>query len=298
MDKIATKENVTVHILNPRAGKGAAKKVKENIKTNEFIFMSETPEASKDFIKKTSDKTPDVTFTVYGGDGTVFSTVNALMESGHNDTASLRIVPVGSGNDFVQTLENDHGRHKIDVMRVNDKYAVNVVNMGFDCGVVARASKLKKKPLITGKMAYIYGVIGELIKKKPLDLKITFIRENGTRDTVCGKFLLCAVANAQWYGGGFKVAPLADLTDGVLDVMLIRNVSRRTFISFVGGYKKGTLIDENGKAKNEKLKKILLYERCVGIEIEGCREYCVDGEIFTGNKVEISVIPKALNYKN
>ena len=79
------------------------------------------------------------------------------------------------------------------------------------------------------------GVVGELIKKKPLDLRVTLTYENGETEVIKEKLLLCAVANAKWYGGGFKVAPTADLSDGLLDVMIIRNVSRRTFISFVGG---------------------------------------------------------------
>ena len=296
MNNVATKTK-TIHILNPKAGKGAASKVKKNIKADEFIYMSESPEASLRFIKDTCDKAPNTCFTVYGGDGTVYSAVNALMESGHNETASLRVVPVGSGNDFVKTLADDPGEHKIDVMRVNDKYAVNVVNMGFDCGVVERAARLKKKKFVTGKMAYIYGVVGELVKKKPLDLKVTFTYANGETEVIKEKLLLCAVANAKWYGGGFKVAPTADLSDGILDVMIIRNVSRRTFISFVGDFKKGTLVDENGKPKDE-VKDILYYKRCVAIKIEGCETYCADGEITKGNTVEISVIPKALNYKN
>ncbi len=297
MDTTATKSKTTIHILNPLAGKGATRKVKKTIKSDEFIYVSESPEASKEFIKSTCEKTPDVTFTVYGGDGTVFSAVNALMESGYNKTAALRVVPVGSGNDFIKTLENDPGEHSIDVMRMNDKYAVNVINMGFDCGVVERASRLKKKMLVTGKMAYIYGVVGELIKKKPLDLRVTLTYENGETEVIEEKMLLCAVANAKWYGGGFKVAPLADVTDGVLDVVIIRNVSRKTFIGCVGDFKRGTLLDENGVPK-ERVADILYYRRCVGIKIEGCETVCADGEIFKENTVDISVVPRALTYIN
>ena len=296
MDCVATKTK-TIHILNPKAGKGAANKVNKTIKSDEIIYVSESPLASSEFIKNTCEKTPDACFTVYGGDGTVFSAVNALMESGHNKTASLRVVPVGSGNDFIKTLEDDPGKHQIDVMRVNDKYAVNVINMGFDCGVVERAARLKKKKFITGKMAYVYGVVGELIKKKPLDLKITLTYENGDSEVIEEKLLLCAVANAKWYGGGFKVAPLADVSDGLLDVMIVRNIPRRTFVGFVGNFKKGELLDENGKPK-EKVKDILYYRRCVAIKIEGCETYCADGEIFKGDSVDISVLPKALNYIN
>ena len=297
MDSTAIKTKTTIHILNPKAGKGATNKVKKNIKPDESIYMSETSAATREFIKNTCEKSPDTTFTVYGGDGTVFNAVNALMESGQNKTAGLKVVPVGSGNDFIKTLENDHGEHLIDVMHVNDKYAVNVINLGFDCNVVERAARLKKKKFISGKMAYIYGVIGELIKKKSLDLTITLTYADGKQEVLKDKFLLCAVANAKWYGGGFKVAPLADVTDGLLDVVLIKNVSRRTFISFVGGFKSGTLVDEKGNPK-EKVKKILYYKKCVSVKIEGCDTYCADGEIFKGKIVEISLIPKALNYIN
>ena len=296
MDSVITKAKM-IHILNPRAGKGAANKVNKTIKSDEIIYVSESSEASSSFIKATCEKNPSACFTVYGGDGTVFSTVNAIMESGHNKTASLRVVPVGSGNDFIKTFEDDHGNHQIDVMRVNNRYAVNVINMGFDCGVVQRAARLKKKKFITGKMAYIYGVFGELIKKKPLNLKITLTYENGHTETIEDKLLLCAVANAKWYGGGFKVAPLADVSDGLLDVMIVKNVSRRTFLGFVGDFKKGTLVDENG-VPQEKLKDILYYRRCVAIKIEGCEAYCADGEIFNEKTVEISVLPRALNYIN
>ena len=297
MDVIAERNKTTIHILNPNAGKGAASKVRKTIKSDEFIYVSDSPVATEDFIKSTCEKNPNVTFTVYGGDGTVYSAVNVLMESGYNKTAALRVVPVGSGNDFIKTLEDDPGEHVIDVMSFNGKYAVNVINMGFDCGVVQRASRLKKKPLISGKMAYIYGVIGELVNKKPLDLKITLTYENGETEVIEEKMLLCAVANAKWYGGGFKVAPLADVSDGILDVMMIRNVSRRKFVGCVGDFKKGTLLDENGKPK-EKVADILYYRRCVAIKIEGCDTVCADGEIFEENTVEISVVPKALTYIN
>ncbi|MBO5261868.1 MAG: hypothetical protein J6B45_02365 [Clostridia bacterium] len=297
MDSTVIKNKKMVHIVNPQAGKGASNKLKKTIKTDEYIYVSESVEASSDFIKQTCKEEPNTCFTVYGGDGTIFRAVNALMESGYNDTASLKIVPAGSGNDFVRSFEDIHGDMCIDVMKFNDKYAVNVINMGFDCNVVQRASKLKKKPLITGKMAYIYGVVGELIKKKPLDLRITMTYENKNQEVLEGKFLLCAVANAKWYGGGFKVAPLADVADGVLDVMIVKNVSRKTFLGFVGDYKKGTLLDEYGNVK-EKAQDIVIYKRCTAIKIEGCKVVCADGEIFDENTVDISVIPKALNYIN
>lgn len=288
-------KNKTVHVLNPLAGKGAAKKVKENIKGDEIIYMSKSPEETTAFIKKTCASEPNTCFTVYGGDGTVFRAVNALMESGQNKTASLKVVPIGSGNDFVRTFDGKSGEFLIDAMKVNDRYAVNVVNMGFDCNVVRRASKIKKIPLVTGKMSYIFGVVGELVGKKPLNLIIDITLEDGRTEHLEGKYLLCAVANAMWYGGGFKVAPMADVSDGVLNLVLVNNVSRRKFISIVGDFKKGTLADESGEAI-ERAQGIITYRRCTGVRIQGCPAVCADGEIFKENVVDISVVPQAIKY--
>ena len=284
-----------MHVLNPLAGKGVASRVKESLKSSEYVYMSKSPEEATEFIKNACLENPDTCFTVYGGDGTVFKAVNALMESGYNDRASLKIVPLGSGNDFVKSFEDEYGEHEIDVMRFNDKYAVNVINMGFDCAVVQRASKIKKSPLVTGKGAYILGVCAELMNRKPLKIKATITYPDLTEEVLEGEYLLCAVANAKWYGGGFKVAPIADVSDGLLDFVLIENVKTSVFVKIVGDFKKGKLVDSEGNVRSD-VKGILHYKRCVGVKIEGCGSVCADGEIFEENVVDISVVPKAINY--
>ncbi|MBO5313029.1 MAG: hypothetical protein J6B29_03590 [Clostridia bacterium] len=284
-----------MHVLNPLAGKGLATKIKEDLKSSEYVYMSKSPEEATEFIKKSCAESPDTCFTVYGGDGTVFKAVNALMESGYNDRASLKIVPVGSGNDFVKSFEGESGEYEIDVMKFNSMYAANVINMGFDCGVVQRAGKIKKIPLVTGKASYILGVVGELMARKPLNIKATLTLENGECEVLEGEFLLVAIANAKWYGGGFKVAPLADLCDGILDVVLIKNVKTSTFVKIVGDFKKGNLVDKDGRVRDD-VKDILFYKKCTGIKIEGCESVCADGEIFKLDTVDISVVPKAINY--
>lgn len=291
----ASKIKKIMHVLNPMAGKGTATKIKENLNSSELVYMSKSADEATEFIKRACIEDPDTCFTVYGGDGTVFKAVNALMESGNNQRASLKIVPVGSGNDFVKSFEGEFGEYQVDVMKFNDKYAVNVINMGFDCNVVQKASKLKKLPLVTGKASYILGVVGELVTKKPLNLKISLTDENGETENMEGEFLLAAVANAKWYGGGFKVAPIADVSDGLLDAVLIKNVGRARFISIVGDFKKGLLVDENGKVRQD-VEDILVYKRCTSIRIDGCGAVCADGEIFKENSVDISVMPKAINY--
>ncbi len=293
---VKTKARKIMHILNPLAGKGKAKKIKENISSGEYVYMSKSPEDTSAFIEKTCKESPDTCFTVYGGDGTVFKAVNSLMKSGNSDSVSLKIVPVGSGNDFVRTFEGISGETKVDVMEFNGRYAVNVINVGFDCEVVRRTAGIKKIPLVSGKMAYIFGVFGEFLTKKPIDAKITLTYSDGSFEVIEEKILLAAVANGRWYGGGFKVAPLSKYDDGLLDVEIVRNVNRRKFVSMIGEYKRGEHLDPETNDVKEKFKDIMYFRRCVAVKIEGCKSVCADGEIFKENTVDISIHHKALNY--
>ena len=292
---ITRKIKKVMHILNPLAGKGTATKVKESLPSSDYVYMSESPSETSEFIKNSCRENPDTCFTVYGGDGTVFKAVNALMDSGCADRASLKIVPVGSGNDFVRTFEGMHGEHLIDVLTFNGRYAANVINMGFDCSVVKRAVKIKKNPLIPGRLAYTFGIVGELVNKKPMDATVTLTLADGTTETYKEKFLLIACGNCCWYGGGYKAAPCAKFDDGIIDVALIKNVATSTFISLVGDYKKGTFVDKDTAEVEEKFKKYVIYKKCVGVKIEGCGSVCADGEIFDENVVEIGIVPKAIN---
>ncbi|MBR7101812.1 MAG: hypothetical protein IKC74_05950 [Clostridia bacterium] len=290
-----SKAKKIMHIFNPLAGKGAAKKMKENIDASNYVYMSKSPEDATNFIMDTCKESPDTRFTVYGGDGTVFRAVNALMKSGYNDTAQIKVVPVGSGNDFVRSFEGVKGEVQVDVMQFNDKYGINVINMGFDCEVVRRAAKIKKTPLVSGKMAYIFGVVGELMHKKAMDATVTVTYADGTSEVIEDKMLLIAVANANWYGGGFKVAPTALVNDGLIDLYIIKNVSTKTFVSLVGDYKKGEHVDLEKDEVKEKFKDFIFYKKCVGVKVEGCKSVCADGEIFEETEVDIKVIPQAIN---
>ena len=285
-----------MHILNPLAGKGQASKIKENLESNNYVYMSDSADEAADFIKKACVENPETCFTVYGGDGTVFKAVNALMESGYNDLASLKIVPIGSGNDFVHTFEGKSGEFTVDVMKFNGRYAANVINMGFDCEVVRRAISIKKVPIIPNKFAYYFGVAGELFSKKPFDATINLTYPDGTTEEIKEKVLLAAVANCRYYGGGFEAAPAAKPDDGLLDVVIINDVSIPTFVSLVGNYKNGTHVDRETGEVIEKFKKFLIYKKCVAVKIEGCKSVCADGEIFEESSVDIEVIPKAINY--
>lgn len=285
-----------LHILNPLAGKGMAKRIKKHIKETDETYMSKSPQETSQYIKESCKVEPDTCFTVYGGDGTVHRAVNAVMDSGCAEEAMLKIVPIGSGNDFVRSFNDMPDEFVADVMKFNDRHAANLVNMGFDCGVVKRADRLKKLPLVTGPMAYVLGVVGELLHKKPMKAKITLTYQDGTTEELEDKYLLVAIGNGRWYGGGFMVTPGAKLNSGTLDVAIIKNVRFFTFLKLVGSFKKGKHITDLENCTVKKgYEKYISYKRCIGVKVEGCDSVAADGEIYDTNVADVKVIPKAIS---
>lgn len=308
----------TVHILNPEAGdKKLYKAARADIERHGGeILIGKRAGGTREMVESLFRSDAHARAVVYGGDGTVFETVNGIIDSGAASTASFSVVPGGSGNDF-STYVNDKSifesgvPHKIDLIKtVSDgetRYFANLMNIGFDCSVVWETYTLKKNPLFRGSAAYIAGVVKVLAKKNVMHAKITL---TGCVDLESGSplpdytaeqdVLLVACANGRFCGGGFKAAPLASVTDSYMDVLIINDVSRMQFISLVGDYRRGSYINTNGEML-DKFKSVISYRRCRKMKMEGLDRFCLDGEIFgTGEDkcVEAEVVPGAVWYSS
>ncbi|MDE6548292.1 MAG: diacylglycerol kinase family lipid kinase [Muribaculaceae bacterium] len=161
---------------------------------------------------------------VAGGDGTVNEVASALM---HTDT-SLGIIPCGSGNGLARTLgipmDFDGA---IDVIARNRPYAIDcgiaeglpffcTFGVGFDAVVTEKFSTGKRR----GKMQYVRSALLEYINFTPDNYAMEIDGEIYTEEA-----LLIAVCNTAQYGNNAYIAPRASLTDGLLDVTVIRNGS-------------------------------------------------------------------------
>jgi diacylglycerol kinase family enzyme len=84
------------------------------------------------------------------------------------------------------------------------------------------------------------------------------------------------------------------MSDGVIEMMLVKKMSRLKFINLIGKYKNGTLV------KDEVLKKYgdyVTYLRVKNMKISGCKQICSDGEIENCTSADISIIPGAIQYR-
>ncbi len=303
-------ERRRVHILNPAAGKKKhyllANRTIEQIGGE--IMTSDRPGQIEELTRELFRRDPYAHAIVYGGDGTVFEAVNGLMNSGASKTASFSVIPGGSGNDF-SAYANSSGKFaktelsRIDLIRAETagkvRYCANITNIGLDCDVVAAADKLRRNPLFNGKTSYLAGVAKVFAAKKTFHAKLKLenvVNFNGSplADIECeDDLLICAFANSQFYGGGFRAAPLASLTDGMMEVITVNDVTRAQFVSLLGDYRAGSYISKNGKLK-KKFEGLLNYNRCRKATLDGAPRICMDGEIFSADApVTVEVLPSA-----
>ena len=283
------------HIFNPASGvKHSPDILEKGPASEEATYVTKAVRDAEREIYETCLATPETHFVVYGGDGTVGEAVSGIVRAGAGDRALLSVIPSGTGNDFVRTFSEKDRIYTVDALKYGDRYAANIINFGFDSNVVAKMEKYKKA--FPGSAAYIAGVADTLLHKIGEHWQIELEDENGEIETFDEIFTLAIAANCQYYGGGFRAAPLADPSDGLIDFLAVKKVSKATFIRLVGDYKKGTHLDPETGKPYPKFEKYILYRRCRRVKLTGIRNLCADGEIEERNEPEITVVPGALRY--
>ena len=166
-----------------------------------------------------------------GGDGTINAVVNTLVGDGKNKPdVILGICPLGTANDFARGCElpvddlaeclrigcEREGR-EIDVGVLNSRNFVNVASLGFGAEITA-TTPIKLKKALGGAAYTLMGMVMAM-KLSPYEGRVVIPGE----ETIEGSILFAAVANNHFAGGGFDVAPLSKINDGLLDLVAIRS---------------------------------------------------------------------------
>lgn len=236
---------------------------------------------------------PDA-LVVVGGDGMVSLAVNVLAGT----DIPLGIIPSGTGNDMARGLglpisDPDAALNvllrllaeqprTIDAVRVRwgtgeTKWFASVLSAGFDAMVNERANALRYP---RGKSRYILALLIELVRIKPIQYRMTL---DGEQLDVAA--LLVSAGNNTSIGGGMRVTPNAVLDDGLLDVMVVRPLSRLNFLRIFPRVFAGTHLAHP---------KVSVHRaRSVRIEAAGVVAYA-DGERVGELPVQLDVEPGAL----
>ncbi len=228
-----------------------------------------------------------------GGDGTLNEVVNGAVGF---DNVAVTVFPGGSGNDFVKVFSEpgafrdlerllDYEEASIDLIRCQDKYySINICSMGFDARVGTEVSRYKRLPLVTGSGAYFMSVGVNLVKGVHAHYVVEIDGEEFD-----GRQTLICIANGRWYGGSFNPIPEAEIDDGMLDVLLVRGVSRLTVANVIGKYKAGRYTELPKYARHFRCKRISI--RC-----DKESEVNLDGELLMSKDASFEVVPKALRF--
>jgi YegS/Rv2252/BmrU family lipid kinase len=190
-----------------------------------------------------------------GGDGTLNEAVNGLVRAGA--AAELATIPLGTGMDFGRTYGipsafDDAVRvavrgtaRTIDVGRVAyrtwggdeaERYVANVGSVGMSAAVAQRANGMSKR--LGGKATFFYALVRVFLEWKNTTVSVQL--GDGTRREALMHDVI--VANGQWHGGAMWLAPDARPDDGLFDVVLIGDVTKRDFVSTAPKIYKGTYL--------------------------------------------------------
>lgn len=234
---------------------------------------------------------------VVGGDGMV----NLGVELAAGTGIPLGIIPSGTGNDMARGLgialddpeaavqgmlaALDRGPRVIDAARIDygtgpsagSRRFACVLSAGFDAIVNERANRMRRP---RGRSRYTIALLVELARLRPIDYRLVV---DGVEHRE--RALLVSVGNNTSLGGGMKVTPAALLDDGLLDVMLVRPLSRLEFLRIFPRVFAGTHVTDP--------RVVTMRGRRIRIEAEGIVAYA-DGERIAPLPIDVEVEPGAL----
>lgn len=275
-----------IFVINAIAGRGKYKKILPNIKKAckekqiEYEIRYITEKISGADIAREYKDEENVIYVV-GGDGTLTRTIPGIIGTKNK----LAIIPSGSGNDTYKTIKTlPHGENVIDLGKINNTYFINVACAGLDAEVANNIDNLRSTIIPTKHLytaSIIYTFFNYRFKRAIFKTKIK---------NISAKYSTISICNGAYYGGGYKIAPKSQLTDGLLDVYFIDKMSRIRIIKLLLKLKKGK---HEGKKKVHKFR-----TNHVEIEIEKEITFNVDGEKLTDKKFIIDLLPKAITVYN
>lgn len=239
-------------IVNPASNKGRTRlrwqemraSIREFIKEFGFEFTEKPNHASA--IARQAVKDGAELVIGVGGDGTINEIANGFYDGRKliNPEAALGILPSGSGCDLMRSLHIPRGIRNamkfiteapvmnMDIGRLTytnnegraeERLFLNIADFGLGGEVVRRVTERRLKRRAS---SYIRCMIDSMLNYHSPRVAI----ELDGRELAQGEYLIGAVANGKMFGKGMKIAPEAELTDGMFDTVLIRKMNFMEFL--------------------------------------------------------------------
>ena len=256
------------------------------------IRVSTAPGECTRIAREYAEKGGELRVYACGGDGTLNEVVCGVAGF---DNAAVTVYSGGSGNDFAKLFDDPKAFYDLerlldaeevtfDLINCNGDFSLNICSVGLDARIGTDVSRYKRIPLLHGFRAYAVSTVVNVVKGIAEHYTVEV---NGER--IEDEFTFICVCNGRFYGGGFNPVPEADPTDGQLDVLLVKKVSRLQVPGIIGKYK-------NGRYKE--LPKLVRHLRTDSIRIlcDKPTPINLDGELRTAQVVEMSLAKEKLRF--
>ena len=277
-------------IINPLSGKGKSVKAWEEVAPifedagwPVKVFFTDSED-----IGKYLDNCEGV--IAVGGDGTFHSIANDIMQS--QCKIPLGLIPAGTGNSLMMDLGCSNPRdaaeriiegkrHCIDVLEVTTAkeiiYSINVVGWGMFSQINQTAEKLRWFGGVRYNLATLWNIIFK--RTYPVTLKSGNVVEEG-------EYITIFASNTKHTGKGMKAAPKAEIDDGLIDLVMIKDASRFSFLRFFRDFLAGQHLDN----------KLVTYRQLTSFELQ-TKDHLIlniDGELKGYSPFSVRVLPKAI----
>lgn len=244
------------------------------------VEINNEDNSTEDIVKKY--KKCGYTIVAVGGDGMINRVLNTLV--GTNNT--LGFIPCGTGNDFYRSVSKEMKNEieECDVIKINDRYFINVACFGIDADVANNKGLIKSK-IIPKSQRYNVSVINSFLKYEPRHFILKINNEE-----IEGDFATVAVCNGGYYGSGYNISPNFKLNNGLIDVYAVEDDNKFNIMKMILSMKKG---------KHEKYKKVHKFQtnRLTIISNKEINSN-IDGEELESKKFNIEVKGKIKIYIN
>lgn len=294
-------------VINPASNRGSGAKCEPEIRQwlhqqkieHEVLVTTQSSEALPYVVEKTFDHDAII---AAGGDGTVHEVINGMMQAraknGHSENmASLGVLPIGSGNDFVKMLGIPVNLHKafrileqkktmpVDIGQISvdgnhTRFFNNNIGVGFDAYVNYESIKIKH---LRGVAIYLTAVIKSLFKYQP---PLMHVHING--ETFSRRILMLTIGNGRCSGGGFYITPDAKIDDGLFDVCAVDAMSKSRMLTSLVKVMKGAHLNLPG----------VMLRRTVEVDIRSDQALPIhaDGEVVSldAHEIKLKILPSVL----
>ena len=256
------------------------------------IEVSSAPGECTRIAREAAKTGEEVRIYACGGDGTLNEV--AAGAAGYPN-AAVTAYSGGSGNDFTKLFNEpkaffdlerllDAEEAEFDMICCNGDLALNICSVGLDARIGTDVASYKRLPLLHGFRAYAASTVVNVLKGIA-EHYVVELDGNIFDD----EYTFVCVCNGRYYGGGFNPVPEADPADGLLDVLLVKKVTRLQVPLVIGKYKDGRYTQLPHLARHIRTKKLKI--RC-----DKATPVNLDGELRTAQVVDFCIAEEKLRF--